>query len=184
MEPKRELFHVAFLVDTNCVNARRAMPAMNHLEEWADRGLIQLLTAETAQNEMLAGGDANRSRKAYRFISTLSCVDADEERDKLKAIENVLFPGGAQTQNEQNDVDIVFNAHKYGRMLITNDGGSRSQPGGILGNREKLLELGVRVVTPEEAVDFVRQEIQTRDKYAREWAEFYGRPTPGWVGKD
>jgi hypothetical protein len=81
-------------------------------------------------------------------------------------------------------VEIVFNARKYGCILVTNDGGSRSQPGGILGNRERLRSLGVQVLTDEEAVAFVRQLIQERDDRERERARFTGEPAPEWVGRD
>jgi hypothetical protein len=183
MEPQRKLIDVAFLVDTNCVNARQKIVAMNQLEELAARKIIQLLTADTAKQEMLAGSNAARTEKAYRFISTLSYNETPEENAELATIENALFPGGAKDQNQKNDVEIVFNAKKYG-ALITTDGGSKSQPGGILGNREKLAELGVRVFTPDEALDYVRREIASRDTYARAWADLYGRPIPEWVGND
>ena len=37
-----------------------------------------------------------------------------------------------------NDIEIVFNAAKYEGILVTADGGSRRQLGGILGNRAAL----------------------------------------------
>jgi hypothetical protein len=65
--------------------------------------------------------------------------------------------------NEANDVEIAFNANKYGAILVTADGGSRRQPGGILGNRVALARLGVQVMSDGEAVALVREKIQERD---------------------
>ena len=58
----------------------------------------------------------------------------------------VIFPHGIRSQRQKNDVEIVFNAHKYERILITWDGASKRQPGGILGNREKLRSLDIQVM--------------------------------------
>ena len=67
----------------------------------------------------------------------------------------------------------------------TNDGGSRRQPGGILGNREKLLsQLGIQVLTDEEAVRLIRELIEERDSRERERSSITGQPLPQWVGRD
>jgi hypothetical protein len=183
-EPKRRLLNIRFSVDTNCVNSRQAIPAMNQLEKWAELEVIELLTSITAQNEMAYGNKAQRKRKAYNFIFTETVITTEEESRLFKTIENILFPNGAKSQNELNDVDIVFNSAKYYTKLITNDGGSKKQPGGILGNREALARIRAIVLTPEEAQEEVAKEIQERDLYAKEWASFYNRPLPDWVGQD
>jgi hypothetical protein len=102
----------------------------------------------------------------------------------MAAIEKALFPNGAQTPNDRKDIEIVFNAAKYGATLVTGDGSSRSQPGGILGGREALRRLGIRVLTDSEAVGVVREKIVERDGLARLVAADEGVPLPGWVDKD
>lgn len=184
MKPERRLVTIGFLVDTNCVNARQSLPAMNQLESWAANEIIELLTSKTAQNEMASGNNADRSRKAYSFIYTMSAISTLQERVQLQRIEHALFPDGAKTQNERNDVDIVFNAGKYRRPLITNDGGSKAQPGGILGSRIRLAALGIEALTPEGAVDRVQTALRRRDEHARQWAAYYEADLPDWVGKD
>jgi hypothetical protein len=182
--PERRLIHVSFMIDTNCINARQKIEALNQLERWAADELIALMTAETAQREMSAGGNAQRTRKAYTFIFSMSEITTAHERQLRSKIEKVLFPNGATEANQRNDVDIVFNAAKYVRPLITMDGASQSQPGGILGNRQALESLGISVLTPDEAVARVQDEIRKRDQFAREWAEYLKKPIPSWVGKD
>lgn len=59
-----------------------------------------------------------------------------------------------------NDVRIVFHACKYHYILITNDGDSRSQPTGILGNASILKnELRIIIMRYSEAVGMVQSEI-------------------------
>jgi hypothetical protein len=67
---------------------------------------------------------------------------------------------------------------------VTNDGGSRRQFGGILGNRDKLQELGVQVLTDDEAVELVEELIRERDDRERTNSSITGQPLPEWVGKD
>jgi hypothetical protein len=184
MMPERRLVSVGFLVDTNCVNAKQKIAEMNLLETWAANEIIELIAAETAQHEMAAGRDSDRTRKAYQFIVTMSAITTPQERQQVQRIEQILCPNGVTTQNERNDIDIVFNSGKYGRPLITNDGGSKTQPGGILGNRAKLAQLGIRVLRPEEAVVRVQTALCERDNHAQQWAAFYKKDLPDWVGKD
>ena len=157
---------------------------MNQLEEWAENELIELLTSYTAQNEMIHGTNAQRKMKAYNFIFTETEITTDKERQIFNTIEDILFPNGTKSQNEKNDVDIVFNSVKYCTMLITNDGDSKRQPGGILGNRQALARIGAIVLTPEEAQCKVKNAIQKRDLHAKQWASFFNEPLPEWVDKD
>ncbi len=173
-----------FILDTNCINSRQRIPAMNQMETWSSDGIIDLEASQVVWNEARAGNSVRRQSKACEFITTISCIDTDEETAKIAQIEQILFPGGASNQNQRNDAEIVFNAWKYMATLITNDGGSRSQPGGVLGNRARLDQLGIQVMTPEEAVTHVRQVIEARDAFAQLWSQETGQPLPDWVGKD
>ena len=81
-------------------------------------------------------------------------------------------------------IEIVFNAKKYCRILITNDGGSRSQPGGILGNASRLAELGITVMSDNCAVEKVEEKIRSRDKRAQKIADKFGDFLPEWFNQD
>ena len=137
---------------------------------------------QKAQDEA-AHGNRNRARKAYSYIVSLT-RSSKEDIQLFNEIEKIMFPKGATTQNEKNDVEIVFNARKYGCILVTNDGDSRRQPGGILGNRDKLLQLGIKVLTDKEAVAFIKQCIIERDNLEREKCNITGQTLPDWVGND
>lgn len=183
--PDRCLHLPRFQIDTNRINAKQKLPNMNKLEKLSDDGVISLEISEVASKEASAGSNPARSRKTIGMIYSITYADTPDEQHRMQLISDILFPGRKLTQNEKNDVEIVFNAKKYGYTLITSDGGSKSQPGGILGKRDELKKaVGVDIVTDEEAVNQVKQKIKSRDNYAREYVKRYEGQLPEWVGKD
>ena len=97
----------------------------------------------------------------------------------------MLFPVGPQSDNQRNDVLIVCEAIKWHATLVTMDGASKSQPGGILGNRGKLRSLSdVMIMSPAEAVQFVASKIKERDDFNAQVAQETGKAIPDWTGKD
>jgi hypothetical protein len=181
----RRMLYIPILhIDTNVINARQKLPAMNRLEQWYADGIILINMAGTARSEALAGGDARRTQKANQQIfSTTPPAPIDSTR--FKAIESVLFPSGANNDNQRNDVRIVADAIHYAAILVTHDGGSKSQSGGILGNRDTLAQrFGVRILSADEAVDFVRAKILERDGFNRQVAPELGIALPDWTDMD
>ena len=182
-QPERHICRT-FHIDTNRVNARSCLANMNKLEKWHKDDVITLAMSEVAQSEAAAGGDQNRKSKAYGYIFTETLASTPNEKKRLREIEGILFPAGAQSENERNDVAVVFNAIKYEAILISNDGDSRRQPGGMLGNRQELKRLGAEILNDEEAVQLVRGLIKKRDERTRRYCERAGKPLPDWAGKD
>jgi hypothetical protein len=173
-----------FYVDTNRINARQGLPHMNQLEEWHRNRVISIQMAEEAHDEAIRGNNPERARKARSYIYSIVPPDMQAQyRHILKEIENILFPSGAKTCSQVNDVRIVFNAAYYMSILVTNDGESSSQPNGILGNRDKLAKY-VQVMRDSEAVELVKERIKERDARARKIASMSGQPLPDWVGND
>ena len=174
-----------FHIDTNRINARQKLEHMNQLEQWAAVDVIALEMAEVTLNEATAGGNRERSSKARQSIFSEALATTPGERDMLVAIERILFPDGADDQNKRNDVEIVFTAAKYGRILVTADGASKTQPGGILGNAPALKKtIGVEIMTDEQATMAVRKKIQARDARCVRRHEFNDEPLPDWIGLD
>lgn len=145
-------------IDANRINAKNKSDAMNKLEKWHEDGVIILEMSRTAQEEA-AKGSKNRRRKAYGLIFTETVANTAEEQKVIRSIEMILFPNGIKNQNEKNDVDIVFNAYKYADILVTADGGSKRQPGGILGNAEALLKHGLKIMSDYDAVAYIEKLI-------------------------
>lgn len=176
---------IMFQIDTNRINAKQQIENMNLLEKWAKDGVIDLEASEVVLEESFAGNNVERKRKAEGYIYSITYAEADSEKDKIKQIEAILFPDGIKDENQKNDVEIVFNASKYSRFLVTRDGGSKKQPGGILGNKEKLKnELGITVMNDQEAVDLINTRIQKRDNLCKHIAKGTGNKLPEWVGRD
>jgi hypothetical protein len=172
-----------FHVDNNRINARRNLKDMNVLEYWHENDVIYMEMSEVAQKEAARGGNTDRFEKAYTYVGT-ETLASPSDKLLMDQIGAVIFPHGIRSQRQKNDVEIVFNAKKYERILITDDGGSRRQPGGILGNREKLRLLGIQVMRDYEAVELVKHKIIERDEFARIIASRNGEPLPNWIGKD
>lgn len=182
MNVQRTPRHVGrcFWLDTNRINAYSRLPNVNQLERWAQNDVIDLEMCEVSQQEAMAGGNATRSQKALSHLAWSVTGDSALAHQ----IENILFPSGACSENEKNDVRIVKMARLSCAILVTADGASKTQPGGILGNRHALSDLGVQVMTDEEAVAHVRERIAVRDGNAKYEAEKCGLPLPEWVGRD
>ena len=169
-------------IDTNLINARQKLAPVNQLERWAEDEVILINMSSTAQSEAQAGNNEQRVRKANQQIFTTT--PAIGTNDPLfRKVEAVLFPVGAKNENQRNDVRIVCEAANYDAILVTGDGASKTQRGGILGNRDKLREL-VEIMSPEEAVAYVREKILERDDFNRRVANEFGGELPSWAGKD
>lgn len=181
--PERFVY-VGFQLDTNRINSKQLLANVNRLERWAEDEVIELMLSEIASEEARGGNDHRRSRKALGYIYSMTAITTEHERWTLQQIEQILFPSGALDQNQRNDTEIVFNAGKYHRILVTNDGASRTQPGGILGNKARLAQLGIRVMTDAEAVAHVEDAIRNRDTMAKLVSQTTGEPIPSWVGRD
>jgi hypothetical protein len=183
MWPRRLLFIPLLHIDTNRINARGKLAAMNQIERWKEDGVVLINMSGVSFKEAQAGNNPSRSRKAYQQIFTITDTSIDKNDARYKTIGSTLFPYGVKNANEENDVKIVYEAAYYCAILITNDGGSRTQPGGILGHRDELRSL-VQIMTDDEAVGFIKTKILERDNRARHDATESGAPLPDWVGKD
>jgi hypothetical protein len=175
--------HRGFQIDANRINARRGELYMNRLERWAADGVIEMIMSETAAAEAARGGPL-QSLKAMSYVQSQTLATTDHEAGMLKKIEASIFPKGADTIDKLRDVEIVFNASKYSRTLVTKDGGSKRQPGGILGAREMLAQLGITVMSDEDACAHIEGLIAARDDRARCEARETGARLPWWVGLD
>ncbi len=179
--PKRKVG--TYQLDANQINARQKNCLVNQLEKWHKAKVIFLEMSHVAYKE--AGwGNSSRSIKAdeYTWMSTNDSLGV--EHMYRRKIEELISPKGAKSQNQKNDVWIVFTAQRSGATLVTADGGSRSQPGGILGNAQALAKLGIRVLSAQSAVAEIAGLINERDNLAHQVAACTGVRLPRWVGKD
>lgn len=182
---QRRMLHIPVLhIDTNLINSRQKLAAVNQLEKWLEDEVILINMSGTAHIEAQADGDDLRTAKANRQIFTAT-PPADPTDVQFKEVEGILFPAGARDENERNDVCIVVDAIHYQAIVVTADGGSKRQPGGILGHRDKMWgRYRVQIFSPDEAVAYVRHRIRERDSFNERVASEHGGTLPAWTGKD
>ena len=180
---RRMLYTPIFHIDTNLINARGSLPTMNQIEKWAADEIILVNMSGVSFKEALAGNDAARTKKTLAQLFTLTDENIDITCKRYREIENAIFPGGAKNQNQHNDVKVVYEAAHWNAILVTRDGASKSQPGGILGNRDKLHGF-VPIMSDTEAFEFIRRKIAERDNLNRLVAKETGQPLPAWTGDD
>ena len=185
LEMPQRYVYLRFVIDTNRINARGNLLYMNQLEKWHNDDVIQIEVPGEVLQEMSDGAYTPGTMKAKTYGRTIvtARMQAKYQSDRQK-IESMLFPSGAREKGEQYDVGIVLNARHYRAILVTNDGDSKSQPNGILGNRAELAKMGIQVMRDTEAVELVKRKIKERDDIARAIAEKTGETAPQWVGTD
>lgn len=173
-----------FHLDTNRINARQNLPHMNQLEQWRADCVIILDMSGEAYDEAHAGNDMKRTEKADECIFIRANDVFGGEKQFRKELGGMLFNSTSLSEGQKRDVQILFCAKMAGAILITNDGGSKRQPGGILGHAKDLASLGIEVMTDEVAVQKVRHLLAFRDKVVRSVARDTGLQLPPWVGLD
>jgi len=184
---RRLLYMPVFHLDTNLINARQVNVAVNRLEKWRTDGVICVAMAGVAHAEAQAGkgtGALARQRKAATHLYTISDAGEAKKDETFTKIEKILW-GEAKDENQANDVKILCEAIKWHAILVTNDGDSRSQKGGILGYRDAMRkQFGIEIYRPEEAVVIIKRKIAERDARNAEIAGITGMSVPPWSGQD
>lgn len=180
---RRMLYTPIFHIDTNLINARGKLDAMNQIEKWASDDVILVNMSNVSFYEAQQGNSVERTKKALSHIFTLQ-VDGFAEVDPLFIkFREAVFPGQELSQNQINDIKVLCEASKWNAYLITNDGGSKKQPGGILGNRDKISDY-VTVMRDVEVVTFINEKIKERDAHNLKVHQYTGLELPDWHGND
>lgn len=143
---------ILFHLDTNSVNARQANAELNELENLAALGCIDIDFSETAYGEA-SHGNGKRAHKAEEFTWSGLSGQAEFEEYRRNEIASIVFPYGCLADRQKKDVEVILTASMCDAILITTDGASKSQPRGILGSKADLAAIGIRVMTPSEALD-------------------------------
>ncbi len=162
--------------DTNCINLRQAVRALNELERLAEEGLIEIaagpaMLADLQRDKSLHAEDrSEKARLLHERIHTESvepmpsgsleaALEATFEREDVKRglldLWQTLFPGpGHPTDNQVDDILHILIHRVWKRDIFV------TQDTDFLNNREKLKDLvGVTICTPEEALQRVSDHI-------------------------
>ena len=130
---RRMLYTPIFHLDANLINARQKLEAVNQLEKWRDDAVIFLAMAGAAHAEAQAGAGGNikaRTSKAASHVFTINDAGEAKTDDSYTKVKKILWGDVTINDNQANDVEVVCEAIKWHAILVTNDGGSKSQPGG------------------------------------------------------
>lgn len=162
-----------FQIDTNRINARGGKVHMNQLEKWEKDGIITILLSDIVSSELKQYSKGFEKTSGQCF--TMGFAE-DEKNPEFTKIQNILFPNGCKNENQMNEVPVVFHAYKYKFILVTNDGDSKSQPTGILGNALALQTQlnNFKVVRDSDAVNMVQSEIDKLNEYAKVYSQETG----------
>jgi len=151
---------ITFFLDTNKINGRKLLPHMNKLEVLASDGKCELLMPKIAWNEAAAGNNETREEKTWSYYF-IGLKYTNSQKYWFSEVEKIVFPSGADTQNKKNDVWVLVTAREMNYPLITNDGDSKFQPGGMLGNRKELSKIGICIIRDEEAIEMVLNYVNS-----------------------
>ena len=151
-----------YLIDANCINALQVKQDINKLEDLFKQGRILLSMPETAYLEANFGS-LLRQKKSEDYLFEGVVNQEQRFEYKYKQIENIVFPNGAKKENQKNDIKILVYLSITRIPFITMDGASKSQPGGMLGNKAALKKLGIKVMSPSEAVAEITSELVGRN---------------------
>lgn len=166
--PIRHLGSYYFL-DANCINARQVDQNINQLEHWHQEGVISILIPQIAATEAVRGSD-ERLKKSWDYPMLFESRPGQTNPYIVSLIEHIVFSQGTTNKNQRNDVAILAVAELYGYPLITNDGASNTQPGGMLGNAKALANIGISVLTPRSAVTDIAERLKRREIDVRQLA--------------
>lgn len=143
-----------FLLDANACNANQRIDELNDLERMAREDRIDLSYTETTWDEAQFGS-SKRTQKSgdFPFVGLpADCHNAQLQQPWRDAIAAIVFPAGARTDNQRRDVEALLTVKMSGGIFVTGDGGSKSQPRGILGSKVQLAEIGIEVLSFSEAL--------------------------------
>ncbi len=156
---------------------------MNQIEKWADNDVVLVNMSYVSLKEAQNGNNTARTLKALSHIFNFIDDPIDTNSSSYDLVSKALFDGNPKDQNQINDIKIVCDAIKWQAILITKDGGSKKQPGGILGNAHKLKGY-VKILNDQEAIDFIRKKINERDLINEQISQLTSLPLPSWHGTD
>lgn len=174
---------LTFQLDTNRINTRGNETATTELEKWAELGVIELEWSRSVYDELSQDAPNGRNwRKANKRLVAHASITAPEEHQKLREIENIVFPGGVLNQNEKNDLFALFTAWKYLTIFVTLDGLS-GKPRKILTKQMALKRIGVNVMSDTEALAFMHDHLSKKANKERLLSNSLGQSEPAWISK-
>lgn len=130
---------------------------MNELCKLAENGKCQLFMPKVAWDEAQEGNDVLRQEAAWEYFF-VGLTHTPSQKRWFEKVGAIVFPNGIKSKSQENDVWNLIAAREMNYPFVTNDGASKSQPGGILGNVRALKAIGITVLRDWEAVRLVESD--------------------------
>lgn len=164
-------------IDSNLINVRQKVEAVNSLEKLHEEGLIEIVAAERLFEEMRNSDIATKKANQYKNIAEPFVIGhsrigkayiakSDSKLPTFGIIASILFPNIENpSENQSNDImHLLAHSHSDSEYFVTNN--TKDFIHGKKTNlnrheklendtREKLKKLSIKVVTPEEALEIL-----------------------------
>lgn len=164
------MYQLRLVVDTNCLNAKGRLPAMNELQRYHDAGAIELIVTSTLAAEVDRESSQATKAKAYQSIGgqtfsiqgipgMQSMQGATLRASRMPLLHSQLFPhslhGHAltravrdclhvdQAQMNAADIFVTSDKHLYGAQEIL-----------------KTVSVPLAVASPEQALILVKNHVR------------------------
>ena len=150
-------------IDTCCINSKRQDPALNKLEQWAERDCLELQRADEMLIEVLRPGgegfiDKVLATEEHPGLFTIGSsmigggdvLAGPNLQDELRGI---LFPHPTLTRNQLSDIQHLHeHIRTGGDIFVSTDGKAFLNDG----RQGKLHRMGIWVFRPNALVDFLK----------------------------
>lgn len=145
---------ISVTIDTNVINAKGKLPAMNKLEEWYDQGKICLFINDVMEEELTEG--SIQYHKQGKYI--VQCLRPGRSYPELfEKFKRILFPTVTIPKlgkKHCRDIAHIIGHQKYlADIFLTDDDD-------FIRCREKLAGEQVLVMTPNECVVFLKERFR------------------------
>lgn len=165
------MYQLRLVVDTNCLNAKGRLPAMNDLQRYHDAGAIELIATSTLAAEVDRESSQASKAKTYQTVGgryfsiqgvpgVQSMQGATLRASRMPLLHSRLFPHALQNhartrairdclhldQAQMNAADIFVTSDKH-----------------LFGAQEilKTVAVPLRVATPEQALILVKNHVRS-----------------------
>ena len=156
-------------IDTCVINATGQLEAMNQIERWHQAGHVEILGTYRLSLETSAHAARSAKASSYADIGEPFIVGvtpigvgrvSDLPSDIVNSVAAVMFPGKRPENLKRNDINdvamLASHLHANADIFVTINTKDFVQNG----RREGLRALGVAVMTPDEAVAYLRPRIE------------------------
>lgn len=152
--PKSIPLPVQITIDTNVINAKGSLSAMNRIMEWSDvQRVLVSYTREPLESEVTTG--SSQWFKTADYLNQQLPAEDPQFRLRLEKIRKIMFPTTPSLNDRQKrDMEHLAGAiHHTNDFFVTHDGAF------LRCAREIYEEFDIAVMTPEAFVKQYGNEI-------------------------